>query len=42
MATQEQEAILATLNTEQTEPLPGDGMCPTRAEFFQLPGRNLR
>lgn len=33
---QEQEAIIATLNTEPTEPLPGDGVCPTRAEFFSF------
>lgn len=35
-AMQEQEAILATLNTEPPEPLPGDGVCPTRAEFFSV------
>ena len=34
--TQEQEAILAILNTEPAEPISGDGVCPTRAEFFSF------
>jgi hypothetical protein len=36
MATQERVAQLLAMRVEPDDPYPGDGICPTRAEFYTV------